>query len=43
MKQVKSLVYYLSLGEIKMSKYAMSDLHGEYNRFLQMFELIDVK
>ena len=26
-----------------MSKYVMSDLHGEYGRFLQMFELINFK
>ena len=24
-----------------MSKYVMSDLHGEYNRFFKMLELID--
>ena len=26
-----------------MSKYVMSDLHGEYDKFLQMLELIDFK
>ena len=26
-----------------MNKYAMSDLHGEYGRFLKMLKLIDFK
>ena len=26
-----------------MSKYVMSDLHGEYGRFLKMLELINFK
>ena len=26
-----------------MSKYVMSDLHGEYGRFLKMLKLIDFK
>ena len=26
-----------------MSKYVMSDLHGEYNRFFKMLELINFK
>ena len=26
-----------------MSKYVISDLHGEYDKFLKMLELIDFK